>query len=214
MAISSAPLDWSPESEEGYETARSYLKERFATWCVGKGTKLEADPCEAPIHYKWGYLDGHLTRWTCRDLDEVYLELHPAKMIVEDEELASVLEEAKAFVAFLAETGLLDPASDDPDVLVGHLDRIEGRFRRNMADTSRYSFGKRFWQAAAAEGIRPDDEKAVRSFMESFNSRPRAEREAVLSRTPQTTPGRAGRFTPPGTKPRPQRSSASRRRGR
>jgi hypothetical protein len=25
-------------------------------------------------------VDGHLTRWTRRDLDEVYLELHPAKV--------------------------------------------------------------------------------------------------------------------------------------
>jgi hypothetical protein len=82
MARSTGPLDWSPKSERGYETARSYLKERFAQWCAGNGTDLEPDAGEAPIHYKWGYLDGHLTRWRCRDLDEVYLELHPAKMIV------------------------------------------------------------------------------------------------------------------------------------
>ena len=109
---------------------------------------------------------------------------------MEEDELASVLEEAKAFVAFLAETGLLDPASDDPEVLLDHLDRIEGRFRRNMADTSRYSFGKRFWLAAAAEGVQPDDEKAVQSLMEAFNARPLAEREAVLGRTPQVKPDR------------------------
>jgi hypothetical protein len=126
-----------------------------------------------------------------------------------------VLEEAKAFVSFLAETGLLDPVSDDPEMLLDHLDRIEARFRRNMADTSRYSFGKRFWLAAAAEGVQPDDEKAVRSFMEAFNARPLAEREAVLGRTPQVKPDRGtGRFTPPGTRPRPKHSSSSRRRGR
>lgn len=79
MAKDTAPLDWSPESEKGYETARSYLKERFARWCAGNGTDLEADAGEVPIHYKWGYLDGHLTRWRCRELDEVYLELHPAR---------------------------------------------------------------------------------------------------------------------------------------
>jgi len=153
MAKGAAPLDWSPETDEGYEVARSYLKEGFAQWCAGNGTILEADAGEALIHYKWGYLDSHLTCWRCRDLDEVYLELHPAKVIVEEEEFASVLEEAKAFVSFLAETGLLDPASNDPEVLLDHLDRIEGRFRRNMADTSRYSFGKRVWPDFGCAGI-------------------------------------------------------------
>jgi len=211
MGGSAAPLDWSPESEEGYEAARSQLKQRFAAWCAENGTKLDEDAGEAPIHYKWGYVDGHLTRWTRRDLDEVYLELHPARVIAEEEELGGVLAEARAFIAFLAETGLLDPASDEPDVLVEHLDRIEGRFRRNMADASRYSFGKRFWLAATAEDIEPDDEKAVRSFIEVFNARPRAERETVLGRTPPRRTA-TGRFTPPGTTPRSPRPSAGRRR--
>ena len=79
-------------------------------------------------------LDTQEPRW-------VYLELHPAKVIVEEDELGSVLPEAKAFVAFLAETGPLDPERDDPEVLIDHVERIEGCFRRNMADTSRYSFG-------------------------------------------------------------------------
>jgi hypothetical protein len=215
MARSSAPLDWSPETEEGYEAARAYLKERFAAWCADNGTVLDSDVGEAPIHYKWGYVDGHLTRWTCRDLDEVYLELHPAKVMVEEYEFGSVLDEAKAFVAFLSETGLFDEQSDDPEVLLRHLDRIEARFRKNMADTSRYSFGKRFWVAAAAEGVQLDDEKAVQSFMEAFNARSRSEREAVLGRMPQTKPGRAtGRFTPPGTKPRPKQALPRKRRGR
>ena len=113
MARTTTP-DWSPESEEDYEVARSELKKRFAQWRTVVGADPDNDAGEAPIHYKWAYLDGNLTRWRCDDLDEVYLELHPAKVMVEDDDLDDVLEEAKSFIGFLDETGLLDPDSDRP----------------------------------------------------------------------------------------------------
>jgi hypothetical protein len=210
------PFDPTPETEESYELARSLLKESFASWGVANAKELETDAGEAPIHYKWAYLDGHLTRWRCVDLDRVYLELHPAKVIVEKEDLASVLDEARAFIAFLDEVGWLDLASDDRDVLLDHLGRIEPTFYDNMADTARYSAGKKLWTSALAEGVRLGDEAAVQSFMASFNARSLPEREAVLGRAPSEVSRRtpSGRATPPGTPPRPKQPSASRRRKR
>jgi hypothetical protein len=67
-------VDWWPESEEDYEVARKELKSRFAQW---RGDKADDNGAESPIHYKWMSADGHLTRWRCADLDEVYLELSP-----------------------------------------------------------------------------------------------------------------------------------------
>jgi len=206
-------MDWCPESDEDYEAARSELKERFAAWCSDTGTDVDLDAPEAPIHYKWGFLDRRLTCWKRNDLAEIYLELYPAKVMVDEEGLADVMAQAKAFLTFLAETDLLDADSEPIDLLLGHLDLIEPHFRRNMADTSRFSFGKRLWTTAAAEGVRIDDPKAVEAFMANFNARPRAEREAVLGRGPQVLPRpqTTGRVTPPGTKPRPKPSSAKRR---
>jgi hypothetical protein len=140
--------DWSPKSEEDYEIARRELKKRFARWRASVGVAPDKDAGEAAIHYKWAYLDGHLTRWTCADLDEIYLELYPAKVMVEDDELTDVLNEAKFFISFLDGTGLLDTESDPADVLIDHLVTVEMEFRHNMADTSRYSFGKRVWMRA------------------------------------------------------------------
>ncbi|HVA04180.1 MAG TPA: hypothetical protein VMU64_10570 [Acidimicrobiales bacterium] len=206
--------DWSPESEEDYEVARRALKKRFAQWRTSVGAAPDKDAGEAPIHYKWAFLDGHLTRWSCADLDEVYLELHPAKVMVDDEDLGDVLDEAKAFVTFLDETGLLAPDSEPADVLVDHLDAIEGQFRHNMADVSRFSFGKRLWTSAQTEGVRLDDPASVETFMAEFNARPRAEREAILGRGRGHTPRPAstGRITAPGT--RPKTASAKRRKRR
>ena len=213
MARATLPFDPTPE-EEGYEASRSYLKQRFATWGSERGVELGSDAGEAPIHYKYHYVDRHLTRWSCTDLDQVYLELHPAKVIVGADELEAVLDEAKAFLAFLDEAALLDSESDDPRVLADHIDAIAPLFRTNMADVSRFSPGKRLWSAAISEGVQLDDEAAVQSFMASFNARSRAEREFVLGRSFPATSSRtpSGRATPPGTRPR--QISASRRRKR
>lgn len=194
--------DLSPDTDEGYELARSYLKRRFAVWAKTNGTELDDDAAETPIHYKWGYVGGGLAHWDRAALDEIYLELYPAKVIAEEDELASVMAEAKAFMRFLDEDGLLDESSEPADVLVAHLDRIERRFYKHMADPARYSFGKRFWTAARDAGVQLDDDKAVNAFMQEFNARPRAEREAVLGKQLKA---RSGRFTPPGTAPASRR---------
>jgi hypothetical protein len=201
-------VDWWPESEEDYEVARKELKSRFAQW---RGDEADDNGAESPIHYKWMSADGHLTRWRCADLDEVYLELHPAKVIVDDDEVDGVLDEAREFITFLAETDLLDPESDPSDILVDHVDAIAGQFRTNMADPSLYSFGKRLWTTARAEGVRMDDRASVEAFMADFNARPLAERDAILGPSlPKPAP--SGRFTPPGT--RPKAPSAKRRKRR
>jgi len=170
MAGSPAPFDPCPTSEAGYETARQHLRAVFTRWAEHNSTELGPDSFEELVHYKWGYLDGHLTRWARADLDAVLLELLPAKMIVDDDELAQVIPETITFIGFLADTGLLDPGSEDPHLLCAHLDQLQARFRRRMADQSRYSPGKRLWLAASAAGVRPDDEQAVAAFIEQFNT--------------------------------------------
>jgi hypothetical protein len=204
--------DWCPKNEKDYEVASSELKRRFAKWLAAVGAASDGDDGEAPIHYKWAYVDGHLTRWRRQDLDEIYLELHPAKVIVGDSDLDAVLEEAKNFISFLDETGLLDPESEPADVLVDHVDTIEKQFRLNMADPSLYSFGKRMWTTAHAEGVRLDDRASVEAFIADFNARPDDVRKEILGPGLPPRPTASGRFTPPGT--RPNAPSAKRRKRR
>lgn len=153
-----------------------------------------------------------LTRWRKADLSAVYLELYPAKMIVEGDELEELLEEGRAFVTFLEETELLEEESEPADVLLGHLARIEPRFRANMADPKRFSFGKRLWTSARAEGIALDDREAMEASIARLNARPRAEREAVMGPSLVARQPVGGRFTPPGTPPRPPMAKRRKRR--
>ncbi len=207
------PQSWEPEHEDDYEAANAELKRRFAAWADGRGLEVERDGPEGLLHYKWAYVDRHLTRWRRRDLYEIYLELYPAKVMAEADELDEILAETKTFITFLSETELLDEESESPEVLCDFLDEIAPEFRANMADTSRYSFGKRLWTEAASEGVSPDDPAAVEAFMNRFNSRPRAERDTILGRGVMPAGRRvsSGRFTPPGT---PSRPSGKRRKRR
>jgi hypothetical protein len=157
------------------------------------------------LHYKWAYVDQHLTRWRRRDLYEIYLEIYPAKVMAEADELDGILAETKTFITFLAQAELLDEESESLEMLCDFLDEIAPEFGEHMADTSRYSFGKRLWTEAASEGVTPDNPAAVEAFMDRFNSRPRAERDAILGPGVMPAGRRAatGRFTPPGTPSRP-----------
>jgi hypothetical protein len=204
-----------PDDEEGYEASRELLRREFTAWAAAKGSPLGPDAIEYLVHYKWGYLDRHLTRWSRADLDEVLLQLVPAKVVADEEGIEEIVPEACAFVSFLAETGLLDADSEEPRVLLEHLGKIGPRFRQAMADRSRYSFGKRFWTAAAEAGVQPDDEEAVEAFVARFNSRSLDERNTVLGQRAGSPPStRSGRFTPPGTPPRDKPTVRKRRRRR
>jgi hypothetical protein len=207
------PHSWEPEDEVDYDAANAELKRRFGVWAEAKGLEVDRDGPEGLLHYKWAYVDQHLTRWRRRDLYEIYLELYPAKVMAEADELDEILAETKTFITFLAETELLDEESESPGMLCDFLEEIAPEFREYMADTSRYSFGKRLWTEAASEGVSPGDPAAVEAFMERFNSRPRAERDAILGqgRMPGRPRATSGRFTPPGT---PSRSSGKRRKRR
>ncbi len=193
------PHSWEPEDEDEYEAANAELKGRFAAWAAGKGLEVDRDGPEGLLHYKWAYVDQHLS-WRRRDLYEIYLELYPAKVMTEADELDEILADTKTFITFLAET----------ELLFDFLDEIAPEFREHIADTSRYSFGKRLWTEAASEGVSPGDPLAVEAFMERFNSRPRAERDAILGQglMPGGARATSGRFAPPGT---PSRSSGKRR---
>jgi hypothetical protein len=225
MAADARPFDPTPKTDKAYEKARNYLKRQFATWCGAHAPDLVGDVGETLIHQKWALLDGDLGQWTCADLDDIYLELHPAKVVVPPEDLDSVLEEGKAWIVFLAVSGWLDATSDDPAVMIAHLDEIGPDFARSMADESLFSPGKQVWSQARAEGVDIRDDDAVKAFVAKYNARlgpsqmspfsPFMSKPAPSRPEPSPRPSLrliSGRATPAGTPPRDRQSSAKRKR--
>lgn len=214
VAMSQMTSEWEPETDEEYDEAIRDLTSRFSEWVSGQELESEPEVPEVMLHYKWRFLDGHLTRWTRGDLSEIYLEIYPAKVVAEPDELDEILGWGQALLMFLDKSALLDRASEPAEVLVAHLEHLATRFRASMADVSRYSAGKRFTMAALSEGVDLGDQAEVEAFMARFNTRSRAERELVIGPAPRkwASGGSSGRVTAPGT--RPKSSSAKRRKRR
>jgi len=193
-----APIDLAPADLAGYEASRQALGAELVAWGSAAGRALHPDIAEQLIHYKWGYLDDHLARWSCADLDKILLELFPAKMMLAPDEAGEMIEETRTFLQFLSEAGYLDPDGDSLAVLWRHLGRMGPTMRRRLGDASLFSWGKATWMAMAKEGIGPDNERAVYAWRTRFNALSVAEKEKVLGGAMRTLPAGAGpgRFAP------------------
>jgi hypothetical protein len=153
-----------PESEEDYEVARSELKKRFTQGLAVAGIEPHGDDGEAPIHYGWAYVDGHLTRWTRQDLDEIYLELHPAKVMVEDDDLDEVLEEAKDFIGFLDGTGPRPGRHRVRDAITWHRTSPSSSLR--SLDRQAVRKRRQGWRCSRHEQVRaPTDQSGEPNFL-------------------------------------------------
>jgi len=200
------------------KASRSYLKKRFATWGAEQRVELGTDAGEAPIHYKYHYVDGHLTRWSCADLDQVYLELHPAKVIVEADELEAVLDEAKGLPRLSRRRRVCSTRKVTiPACSRDHIDAIASRFRNETWPmSSRFSPGKHLWKCCDLRGCPASTtRRRWQSFMGELSTRAHvpsvSSSSAMHYQLPR--PGRR-RVGPRRQGTRPRQISASRRRKR
>jgi hypothetical protein len=58
--VEPAARNWWPEDDDDYEAASTELKQRFGAWAADNDVELRGDAGEGLLHYKWGYIDGHL----------------------------------------------------------------------------------------------------------------------------------------------------------
>lgn len=162
-----------PEDEDAFGAARDELVSGFEATAVGAEVGWVAAQV---LDFKWGYLDGDLGRWRPDEVEEILLELYPAKVMIDDEDIDTV---PRAFAAFLRHLGREGVVAEAEPAAV----RAEGlarRFRVEVTDPANWSFGKRLWGEAQAEGIDFSEPESLQAFMDDFNQRPFAERGAVL----------------------------------
>ena len=141
---------------------------------------LDHAPFLAHLLLSWrlDYGDGDLFRWTAAELREFLLEWYPRKGDADDETLAAVTPSLAAFLRFLAERSVLE--GDAIEGLEAALVRLEDRFAHTARDRRNWGPAKALATQMRAEGVDPTDADALEAWMADFNSRPRAERDAVL----------------------------------
>jgi len=183
------------EDEDGFRDVMELLLdelEGYATaTCPPDGAVWRSGDFVASSMLEWkgGYHDGRLGRWTVDDLAEYMLDYFPRKVSAPAETLADAPECAIAFLRFLADRGSL---SGDPlDELEAACDQLHSEFRERSASPESWGLAKSMTMQMLAESVDLSEPAAVDAWIADFNSRPRADRDAVVGGAVERTLGGA-----------------------
>lgn len=172
------------------------------------------------LQWKGGYADGRLGRWTADDLAEYLLEYFPRKVSVHAGTLDDVPECVVAFLRFLEDRGSL--SGDCLEELEGACDALREEFHERAGSPESWGLAKSMAMQMFAEGIEPGEPGVMDAWIADFNSRPRADRDAVVGGVVermlgggQPAAGNARRAAPERrSKRKAQRAARKRSRGR
>jgi hypothetical protein len=126
-------------------------------------------------------LDADPLRWSPIAVELCLLDWLPRKATLDDADLRAAPDALKRWVRFSGRKKGL--AADAIDETVGAVDQFSPDFRRAMRDPSLFGPAKSLVDAMKAEGVDLMDERAFSAWIECFNARPIAERDAVLGET-------------------------------
>ncbi|MCZ7533868.1 MAG: hypothetical protein M5U23_10795 [Acidimicrobiia bacterium] len=168
-----------PDDEDAFFAARDELVSRFEGSRGGRDLGWVASQV---MDFKWGYLDGDLSRWETADIEEILLGLYPAKVVLDPEDLDQVVTGFAGFLRFLGDDGIV--THSHALRMAESVERLAAQFEAAAMDENNWSMGKRLWSFAQSEGVDPSDPHAVQEFLDDFNQRSFAERDAVLGPSP------------------------------
>jgi hypothetical protein len=172
-----------PDDQEAFEAARDRIVAEFER--AGGSRFLRV--AEQVLNLKWSYLDGDLARWSMQDVEAILLDVYPAKVLLDERQIGEV---PTAFAALLRFLGRDRPDQEASlETLAQHVERMTRRFYVAMSDDDKWSFGKRMWSTAVAEGVDLADPTALDRWVQQFNERPLGERDQILGRMPAIRSG-------------------------
>jgi hypothetical protein len=172
-----------PEDEEHFKRVEQDLLAEFAAWAErnGRGEALERNGefvGDAMLSWKWGYRDGRLGEWTVGDVDEFFLDYAPRKVPSDEDVVADAPECAAGLFSVLDAAGLL--AGDPCRELVARCGAIAGEYEAAARDRSRWGPAKALVAQMESEGVDTSDQGALDTWIGDFNSRERADRDAIF----------------------------------
>jgi len=185
-------MQFDPDDEAAYHHRRDDLAGRFEATSDGRDLGWVAS---GVMDFKWGYLDGDLSRWTPEDIAEILLGLYPAKAMLDREDLDLIPTGFAAFMRFLSHAGVM-PARE-ANSAADTVERLRPHFHAEALDESNWSMGKRLMAAAQSNGVDMGSAESLQQFMEDFNERPLEERDAILGPSLASGPGLVGGLPEP-----------------
>ena len=192
--------DWTPE----FRTFRALLKARMRSLPAGPPVAYAAPPDEAARHaliaefqagagpadeeaaviashcleYSCDYLGEDGLRWSPIVVEQFLIDYLPRKVSLSLAEVRRLPTVLRAWVRFaLTKRGLEERWIAEAEAAV---DEFATAFRAAMTDASRFGPAKALANAMLADGTDVLDAGAVSRWIEDFNRRPFAERDALL----------------------------------
>ncbi len=125
-------------------------------------------------------LDADPLRWSPIAVELCLLDWLPRKATLDDTDIRALPDALERWVRFAGRKKGL-PA-DAIDETVEAVDQFSPDFRQAMGDDSRFGLAKSLADAMKAEGVDLTDERELGAWIERFNDRPIAERDAIIGR--------------------------------
>jgi len=129
------------DDEQAYHRRREELTGRFAEWARRERPEAEPVDVELLLDWKWGYGDGKLDRWDAADVEEFLLGWCPRKVAAPPDLVESIPHSVGAYVAFLADEGLLAPRCS-PSAVERACADLKPRFHDAMGDPANFGMAK------------------------------------------------------------------------
>jgi hypothetical protein len=151
--------------------------EAFTRWARAAPQKLSGDPDTdvEELEIVLALLRDQLSvddpaDLTTADLRVLLLMTYPRKVTVPDaEDVADTIPALRDLVAFLADTGAVDPEAAKE--LGRELDDLEPRFADAVMDPANWGMARTLTQAMASDGVDLDDQDAVDRWIAHYNER-------------------------------------------
>ncbi len=157
------------DDEEAFFATRDALVESYLGAVEGPEDPPDGFVASTMLDYKWGYGDGHITRWRRVDIEDLLLGFFPRKVTLDEEDLLHVVPDAADFLSFLDRQGLLrgDPLPDLQATARGFVPA----FVDAMSDPANFGMAKGLFGQLDTEGVDIEDEAAVQHWLDDPDTR-------------------------------------------
>jgi len=173
---------WSDEYDEAaIEKYNQTLLDLFAKSTEGKAF-LEANNLDKPhwsellLEFMIRYIGLEFVYLYDQILREILYDLIPAKVIVPANKAEQIITELKAFFEFVKRE--FDHPHIDSCLKVVNQKNIVKRLQKEMSNTAKFGMTKSIMMPAIEAGIDLADEQALQKYMEEYNQKIRAEKDA------------------------------------
>ena len=167
-----------PGSRERQRLIREFLaSDHIASGGDAPDADLIASHC---LDYSCDYLGDDGLRWSPIVVEQFMLDYLPRKVSMSLAEVRQVPTVLRGWVRFaLARRGLEERWIAETQSAV---DANAKAFRSAMTNVDEFGLAKRLGASMLADGVAPLDQASVDRWIEDFNARPLAERDALLGR--------------------------------